>query len=318
MRPRSLLSDRRLRPVIRPPARRRLGCFDYDHGAVTPARLLPRPPAAACGATRCSPRSSSSTAPAASADALRRFDHFAMLVRAIVFQQLSTKAATTIHGRLVALLPDGRVTPAGARARSPTSSSGTPASAGRRPMLPARSVREGVAGGVVALEALDAMTDEEVIAALTQVKGIGRWTAEMFLIFRLQRPDVLPLGDLGIVNAIQKAYGLRKKPTPDACASSAKPGGRIARSRAGICGEAWTTNRRRSLPPRKPQNPPRKDKKSHHMMTRRTCSCIGLRRSCSVRPPVRSRQARGQEVGRRRRLRPGRRSWRSTRAKARG
>ena len=59
------------------------------------------------------------------------------------------------------------------------------------------------------------MTDEEVIAALTQVKGIGRWTAEMFLIFRLQRPDVLPVGDLGIVNAIQKAYRLRKKPTPD-------------------------------------------------------------------------------------------------------
>ncbi len=54
------------------------------------------------------------------------------------------------------------------------------------------------------------MTDDEVVAALTQVKGIGRWTAEMFLMFRLHRPDVLPVGDLGIVKAVQRAYGLRK------------------------------------------------------------------------------------------------------------
>jgi DNA-3-methyladenine glycosylase II len=59
------------------------------------------------------------------------------------------------------------------------------------------------------------MTDDEVIAALTQVKGIGRWTAEMFLMFRLQRPDVLPVDDLGIVKAVQKAYGLRKTPSAD-------------------------------------------------------------------------------------------------------
>ena len=69
--------------------------------------------------------------------------------------------------------------------------------------------------GSLPLHALDAMTDDEVIAALTQVKGIGRWTAEMFLMFRLHRPDVLPVGDLGIVKAVQKAYGLRKTPTPE-------------------------------------------------------------------------------------------------------
>ena len=78
-----------------------------------------------------------------------------------------------------------------------------------------RDLCEKVGAGTVALDAVDALDDEEVIAALTQVKGIGRWTAEMFLIFRLQRPDVLPLGDLGIVTAVQKAYGLRKRPTPD-------------------------------------------------------------------------------------------------------
>ena len=69
--------------------------------------------------------------------------------------------------------------------------------------------------GDVPLADIDGLTDEEVIAALTQVKGIGRWTAEMFLIFRLQRPDVLPLDDLGIVNAVRKAYGLRKRPKPE-------------------------------------------------------------------------------------------------------
>jgi DNA-3-methyladenine glycosylase II len=58
------------------------------------------------------------------------------------------------------------------------------------------------------------MTDEEVIEELTKIKGVGRWTAEMFLMFRLHRPDVLPVGDLGIVNAVKNVYRLRKKPTP--------------------------------------------------------------------------------------------------------
>jgi DNA-3-methyladenine glycosylase II len=65
------------------------------------------------------------------------------------------------------------------------------------------------------LHTLGELPDESVIAGLTAVKGIGRWTAEMFLMFRLHRPDVLPVGDLGIVKAIQRAYGLRTTPTPD-------------------------------------------------------------------------------------------------------
>jgi DNA-3-methyladenine glycosylase II len=69
--------------------------------------------------------------------------------------------------------------------------------------------------GSLPLNAIEAMNDDEVIATLTQVKGIGRWTAEMFLMFRLHRPDVLPVGDLGIVKAVQKAYGLRQLPSPD-------------------------------------------------------------------------------------------------------
>jgi hypothetical protein len=68
--------------------------------------------------------------------------------------------------------------------------------------------------GSLALDALERLPDEAVIDALTNVKGIGRWTAEMFLMFRLHRPDVLPVGDLGIVKAVQRAYKLRIAPTP--------------------------------------------------------------------------------------------------------
>ena len=68
---------------------------------------------------------------------------------------------------------------------------------------------------MVPLDDLETMDDEQVVAALVTIKGIGRWSAEMFLMFRLHRPDVLPVGDLGIVNAVRKVYGLRKKPTPD-------------------------------------------------------------------------------------------------------
>ena len=70
--------------------------------------------------------------------------------------------------------------------------------------------------GSLKLETLETMADDEVIAALTSVKGIGRWTAEMFLMFRLHRPDVLPVGDLGIVKAVQRAYKLRALPSPAA------------------------------------------------------------------------------------------------------
>lgn len=142
-----------------------------------------------------------------------RFDHFAMLVRAIVFQQLSTKAATTIHKRLTDCMPDSKPTPEALAAVN----DGQLRAAGisRQKASYLRDLCEKVRSGAVPLDHVDEMTDEEVIAALTQVKGIGRWTAEMFLIFRLQRPDVLPVGDLGIVTAIQKAYRLRKKPTPD-------------------------------------------------------------------------------------------------------
>jgi DNA-3-methyladenine glycosylase II len=140
-----------------------------------------------------------------------RFDHFSMLVRAIVFQQLSTKAATTIHTRLLACLPGSTATPAALALLSEDQLRAAGISRQKARYL--RDLCEKVGAGAVPLDEVEAMSDDEVIDALTRVKGIGRWTAEMFLIFRLQRPDVLPVDDLGIANAIRKAYRLRKKPT---------------------------------------------------------------------------------------------------------
>ena len=145
--------------------------------------------------------------------AARRADHFSALVRAITFQQLSTKAATTIYNRMAALMPAGTPTPDGFAALSDDQLRA--AGMSRQKIGYLRDLSEKVASRKLDLDALDALSDEEVIAALVTVKGIGRWSAEMFLIFRLLRPDVLPVGDLGIVTAIQRAYKLRKKPTPD-------------------------------------------------------------------------------------------------------
>jgi DNA-3-methyladenine glycosylase II len=139
-------------------------------------------------------------------------DPFGALLKAIVSQQLSTQAARTIYLRLLGLF-DGGPTP-GAVARA-TDAQLRAAGLSSQKLRYVRDLAVKVESGSLALHALDAMTDDDVIASLTQVKGIGRWTAEMFLMFRLHRPDVLPVGDLGIVKAVQKAYGLRKTPSPD-------------------------------------------------------------------------------------------------------
>jgi DNA-3-methyladenine glycosylase II len=78
-----------------------------------------------------------------------------------------------------------------------------------------RDLSTKVLDGTVHLESLETMANDDVVAAMTKVKGIGQWSAEMFLMFRLQRADVLPVGDLGIVKAIQRHYRLRKTPTPE-------------------------------------------------------------------------------------------------------
>ena len=144
--------------------------------------------------------------------AAQRQDHFSALVRAITGQQLSTKAASTIYARLVALMPGG-VTPE-ALAKL-TDEQMRAVGMSRQKIAYFRDLAEKALNGALPLDALEIMTDDEVIAALTQVKGIGRWSAEMFLMFRLHRPDVLPVDDLGIVNAVKSVYRLRTRPTAD-------------------------------------------------------------------------------------------------------
>ena len=139
-------------------------------------------------------------------------DPFKALVYAIISQQLSTRAAATIAGRFSALF-EGFPAHAQVAAVSDARLRSVGLSAQKVGYL--RDLCRRIEDGSLPFRALEQMADDEVIAALTQVKGIGRWTAEMFLMFRLHRPDVLPVGDLGIVKAVQKAYRLRKVPTPD-------------------------------------------------------------------------------------------------------
>jgi DNA-3-methyladenine glycosylase II len=138
-------------------------------------------------------------------------DPFTALVHAIVSQQLSTKAAATIAGRVDALL-GGTPTPERVAAASDPELRAAGLSGQKIGYM--RDLCARIANGSLPLDRLHALDDPAVIEALTQVKGIGRWTAEMFLMFRLHRPDVLPVGDLGIVKAVQRAYGLRKAPDP--------------------------------------------------------------------------------------------------------
>ena len=140
-------------------------------------------------------------------------DPFSALVRTITAQQISTKAAATIHGRLVALMPDGIATPAALTTLSDDQL--RTAGLSRQKCAYLRDLGVKVSSGELPVHTLADLTDEEVIDAIIKVKGLGRWSAEMFLMFRLRRPDVLPVDDLGIVTAIQRLYGLRKRPKAD-------------------------------------------------------------------------------------------------------
>jgi len=137
---------------------------------------------------------------------------FAALVRTITAQQISTKAAATIHGRLVALMRGG-VSPESLLALMDVQM--REAGMSRQKTSYLRDLATKVQSGELPIASLHELEDEAVIEAIVKVKGLGRWSAEMFLMFRLRRPDVLPVDDLGIVTAIQRLYGLRKKPKPD-------------------------------------------------------------------------------------------------------
>jgi len=144
----------------------------------------------------------------------REGTHFDALVRSIVYQQLSGKAASTILGRVHGLFGDRSPTPSELLA-TPDETLRT-AGLSRQKLSYLKDLATKVESGVVPLAAdtIDHLADDEIIDRLVQVKGIGRWTVHMFLIFRLGRPDVLPELDLGIQNAIRRAYRLRKQPGP--------------------------------------------------------------------------------------------------------
>lgn len=138
--------------------------------------------------------------------------HFQALVRSIVYQQLSGKAAGTIHARFNALFDNATPTPEAVLATSDETLRSVGLS--RQKIGYLRDLSAKVVDGALPLDAVEMMDDDDLIAHLVQVKGIGRWTAQMFLMFRLGRPNVLPELDLGIQNAIKRAYRKRKRPTP--------------------------------------------------------------------------------------------------------
>jgi len=147
-------------------------------------------------------------------------DAFTALVHAIVSQQLSTKAAATIARRFDALF-DGPPTPAAVALVDDAQLRAVGLSAQKVRYI--RDLCARISDGSLPLDRVNELADEDVILSLTRVKGIGRWTAEMFLMFRLHRPDVLPVDDLGILKAVQRAYGLRKLPRPERLTKIGEP-----------------------------------------------------------------------------------------------
>jgi DNA-3-methyladenine glycosylase II len=151
----------------------------------------------------------------------RPTDPYGALLRAIVGQQLSTKAAQSIYERLTAIFDGKTPTPEQLLAADPEQIRA--AGLSRPKVAYLRDLAQHVLDGTLHLDRLTEMSDGEVSAELVAVKGLGQWTADMFLIFHLGRPDVLPVGDLGIRRAVQRAYGLDELPGPAELEQIAEP-----------------------------------------------------------------------------------------------
>jgi DNA-3-methyladenine glycosylase II len=142
----------------------------------------------------------------------RPADAYGALLRAIVGQQLSTKAARTIYGRILDLFEGS--TPAPEQLLEADEADLRGAGLSGRKVEYVRDLASHVLAGELELDRLDDLSDEEAIEEIVAVRGLGIWTAEMFLLFHLERPDVLSGGDLGIRKAVQVEYGLDQMPTP--------------------------------------------------------------------------------------------------------
>ncbi|MEA2146342.1 MAG: DNA-3-methyladenine glycosylase [Solirubrobacteraceae bacterium] len=149
-------------------------------------------------------------------------DHYGALVRSIVGQQLSTKAARAIYGRLTDRFGGRTPTPEEVLADDPEALRAA-AGLSRAKVSFLRSLAEHVLDGSLELERLDELSDEQVTAELVAVRGLGPWSADMFLMFHLGRPDVLPVGDLGIRKAIMTRYGLKSLPDAPTMLALAEP-----------------------------------------------------------------------------------------------
>jgi DNA-3-methyladenine glycosylase II len=160
--------------------------------------------------------------PSARAGRPERDDHYGALVRSIVGQQLSVLAARAIYGRLIERFGGRAPTPQELLADEPEELRAA-AGLSRAKVGFLRSLAEHVLSGELELERLDRLPDEEVIAELVAVRGLGVWSAHMFLMFHLGRPDVLPVGDLGIRRAMMIRYGLPALPAPAAMEEIAEP-----------------------------------------------------------------------------------------------
>jgi DNA-3-methyladenine glycosylase II len=152
----------------------------------------------------------------------RPADLYGALLRSITGQQLSVKAARAIYGRLVERFGGRTPTPEELLADDPEQMRAA-AGLSRAKVASLRSLAEHVISGELELDRLEALSDEDVTRELTAVKGIGPWTADMFLMFTLHRPDVLAVGDQGIRNAAMRAYGLGAPPDPAQLTELAEP-----------------------------------------------------------------------------------------------
>jgi DNA-3-methyladenine glycosylase II len=136
---------------------------------------------------------------------------FAALVRAITFQQLAGRAANAIHGRFLATMPDG-LTPEAVLALPEPAFRAAGMSGAKTASI--RDLAAKVLDGTAPLGELDALSDDQIVARLSMVRGIGRWTAEMFLMFQLRRLDVWPVDDLGVRKGYALIHGLAEPPKP--------------------------------------------------------------------------------------------------------
>jgi DNA-3-methyladenine glycosylase II len=149
-------------------------------------------------------------------------DHYAALVRSIVGQQLSVVAARSIYRRLVEHFGGRPPTPDEVLAADPDEMRRA-AGLSRAKTAYLRSLAEHVISGELELDRLEQLADEDIVAELVAVKGIGEWSAQIFLMFQLERPDVLAVGDLGVRRAVQRAYGLEALPAAAELTALAEP-----------------------------------------------------------------------------------------------